>query len=276
MNQNEKKLYAVLGFPIHHSLSPKIHQFWLNKHKINANYTALPVKADYLSEIFTSLPKMGFYGVNLTLPLKEVGFSLCDELSDAAQKIGAVNMIKFKDNKVYGHNTDADGFIQSLKKQANWQSSRKTLLIGAGGAARAVLYGLLNEHTPHIVIYNRTKQRAEKLRDDFMAQYQDAQIDIVTDLDRIEGIDLIINSSSCGTNGVNDLNIDFSFYSSPITAYDLVYNPQQTKFLRDAEDSSHQAINGLGMLYYQAAFAFKGWFGEMPEIDDDLHHYVNQ
>ncbi len=271
----EKKLYAVLGYPISHSLSPKIHQYWLKKHRIDANYLALPVDKNYLAEILSSLPKMGFYGANLTVPLKEITLSLCDELSEAAQKIGAVNTIIFKDNKIHGDNTDGYGFMASLKYRYPTQKSQKAFLIGAGGAARAVLYALLNEKTPHIIIYNRTVARAQQLCDEFSAYYPDSKIEMSKTLQHIENVDLIINSTLCGMNGKHDIEFDFRGYQKPITAYDLVYHPLQTKFLKDAEQQNHHAMNGLDMLLYQAAHAFHIWFGVMPDIDDELRNIIS-
>ncbi|MCH9853284.1 MAG: shikimate dehydrogenase [Alphaproteobacteria bacterium] len=270
----EKKLYAVLGYPISHSLSPKIHQFWLKKYQINANYLSLPVDKNYLADILPSLPKMGFYGVNLTVPLKEIALSLCDELSDAAQKIGAVNTIIFKGKKIYGDNTDAKGFMIALKYKYPAYQSQKAVLIGAGGAARAVLYALLNEKLPEIIIYNRTLARAEQLRDEFSAYYPKTIIKVKKSLENIENIDLIINSSICGMNGENDIDFDFAAYQQSIIAYDLVYKPLQTKFLADAKQAKHHAMNGLDMLLYQAAYAFHLWFGVMPEIDDELRKSI--
>ena len=233
----EKQLYAVLGYPISHSLSPKIHQFWLKKYQIDANYLALPVDKNYLAEILQSLPKMGFCGVNLTVPLKEIALSLCDELSDAAQKIGAVNTISFKNKKIYGDNTDGQGFMAALKNQHPTHESQKTLLIGAGGAARAVLYALLNEKTPEIIIHNRTVARAQQLCDEFSHVYLDSRIEVSKTLQITENIDLIINSSICGMNGENNIVFDFTNYKKPMIAYDLVYKPLKTKFLADAETS---------------------------------------
>ena len=271
----EKQLYAVLGYPISHSLSPKIHQYWLKKYQLDANYLSLPVPKNYLADILPSLPKMGFYGANLTVPLKETVLPLCDELSDAAQKIGAVNTIIFKDKKIYGDNTDASGFMASLKYRYPNHQSQKALLIGAGGAARAVLYALLSEKTPHIIIYNRTLIRAQKLCDEFTAYYPKSKIEVSKILQPIENIDLIINSSICGMNGENDIELDFTGYQNPIIAYDLVYHPPQTKFLADAEQANHHAMNGLDMLLYQAAHAFHLWFGVMPDIDDELRHLIS-
>ena len=270
----EKQLYAVLGYPISHSLSPKIHQFWLKKYQIDANYLSLPVPKNYLAEILPSLPKMGFHGANLTVPLKETILPLCDKLSDAAQKIGAVNTISFKDKKIYGDNTDANGFMTALKYKHPTHQSQKTLLIGAGGAARAVLYALLNEKTPHIIIYNRTVTRAQQLCDEFSTYYPDSSIEVSKTLQVIENIDLIINSSISGMNGENDIAFDFTKYQQPIIAYDLVYKPLKTKFLADAEKANHQIINGLDMLLYQAAYAFNVWFGVMPNIDDELREFI--
>ena len=271
----EKQLYAVLGYPISHSLSPKIHQYWLKKHQIDASYLSLPVPKNYLADILQSLPKMGFHGVNLTVPLKETALSLCDELSDAAQKIGAVNTIIFKNKKTYGDNTDANGFMAALKYKYPSHQSQKTILIGAGGAARAVLYALLNAKTPHIIIYNRTAMRAQQLCAEFSSYYPKSKIEVSKTLQPIENIDLIINSSICGMNGENEIEFDFTKYQQPIIAYDLVYHPPQTTFLADAERANHHVMNGLDMLLYQAAHAFHLWFGVMPDIDDKLRHLIS-
>ena len=272
----EKKLYAVLGYPINHSLSPKIHQFWLRKYQIDANYLSLPVPKNYLAEILPSLPKMGFHGANLTVPLKETALPLCDDLSDAAQKIGAVNTISFKDTKIYGDNTDANGFMTALKYKYPTHQPQKALLIGAGGAARAVLYALLNEKTPNIILYNRTIARAQALCDEFSGNYPDSNIEVSKKLQVIENIDLIVNSSICGMNGENDIAFDFTKYQQPIIAYDLVYKPLKTKFLADAKRANHHAMNGVDMLLYQAAHAFDIWFGVMPDIDDELRNIISK
>lgn len=269
-DKQEKKLYAVLGYPIKHSLSPKIHSYWIKQHQLHANYIALPVQQADLAEILPTLPKMGFHGVNLTVPLKETAMNLCDNLSAAAENIGSVNTVIFKYGKIYGDNTDADGFIAGLHENAQNIRLKKALIIGAGGSARAVLYGLLQENFSDILIYNRTVERAEKLAEFFQSRYPKTNIEIIKTLQLYENIDLIVNCTSCGMNDINPLQVDFSACTQKIIAYDLVYAPRVTQFLADADSASHIAINGLPMLFHQAAHAFEKWFGIMPIIDDAL------
>ncbi len=273
-----QKLYAVLGDPISHSLSPKIHQFWMDEYQMNTDYVALPVAAKNFPEILTFLPKMGFHGINLTIPHKEIALPLCDELSDAAKEIGAVNTILFQNGKIFGDNTDAQGFITALKKEGNCKNftNKKAVIIGAGGASRAVIYGLLQEKVSHIAIVNRTLERAQKLCNFYQKNYDQVIFEALSVIEDVScDCDFIINSSSCGMNGDHDIVIDFHRFSAPII-YDLVYKPRVTKFLHDAKLAQFTAINGLGMLLYQAAYAFEIWFGVLPNVGQKLRDSIHE
>ena len=259
---------AVLGFPVSHSLSPQIHQYWLGKYHIDGSYKAIEVAPENLANQINFMKKNAFYGANITIPLKEKIIDLCDEVSNTAQKIGAVNTISFQENKVIGDNTDAQGFISDCKKQSNINSfqDKVILLIGAGGASRAIIYALLEERVAKIIIVNRTVVRAQELAQFFNKIYP-TKFEIVSNLKQItESIDLIVNSSSQGMNGANDIEIDLAKFSQPII-YDIVYKPLETKLIKDAKKLNLVAINGLGMLLFQAAHAFEIWFGIFPEID---------
>ena len=270
-NINIKKQGAVLGFPISHSLSPQIHQYWLDKYNIDGNYKAIEVAPENLASQINFMKKNTFYGANITIPLKEKIIDLCDEVSDTAQKIGAVNTISFQENKVIGDNTDAQGFISDCKKQSKINSfqNKTILLIGAGGASRAIIYALLEERVAKIIIVNRTVARAQELAQFFNKIYP-TKFEILLELKQItESIDLIVNSSSQGMNGANDIEIDLAKFSQPII-YDIIYKPLETKLIQDAKKLNLVAINGLGMLLFQAAYAFEIWFGIFPEIDTIL------
>ena len=267
-NLNIKKQGAVLGFPVHHSLSPKIHQYWLDKYNIDGTYKAIETPPENLANQINFMKKNSFYGANITIPLKEKIIDLCDEVSNTAQKIGAVNTISFQENKVIGDNTDAEGFISDCKKQShinNFQN-KIILLIGAGGASRAIIYALLEERVAKIIIVNRTVARAQELAQ-FFSKIYPTKFEIFAEIKQVtESVDLIVNSSSQGMNGSNDIEIDFVKFSQPII-YDIIYKPLETKLIKDAKKSNLVAINGLGMLLFQAAYAFEIWFGIFPEID---------
>ena len=275
-NLNIKKQGAVLGFPVHHSLSPKIHQYWLDKYNINGNYKAIEVAPENLANQINFMKKNAFYGANITIPLKVKIIDLCDEVSNTAQKIGAVNTISFRENKIIGDNTDAQGFISDCKKQShisNFQN-KIILLIGAGGASRAIIYALLEERVAKIIIVNRTVERAQELAQFF--NIYSTKFEILPEIKQVtESVDLIVNSSSQGMNGINDIEIDFAKFSQPII-YDIIYKPLETKFIKDAKKSNLVAINGLGMLLFQAAHAFEIWFDIFPEIDNILINKITE
>jgi shikimate dehydrogenase len=274
MQKNSKKT-AVIGDPINHSISPIIHNHWLSKYQVDSSYQAINVKAENLEEFIKKLAKDNFIGINITIPHKETAYEIIKKigiLSNIAQKIKAINTIKILDDgSLYGDNTDAYGFIASVKEQLGEDYSlqgKKALLIGAGGAARALAFALDSEQIDKLTIMNRNLERAKDLA---------KELQISTDCKRLKNLketelpyDLIINSTSLGLNNENNLEVDFNKIPTKAVIYDIVYKPILTKLLQDAKINDNETINGLSMLIHQAAKSFELWFSILPEIDRGL------
>lgn len=261
-------LAGVIGHPVAHSKSPAIHEYWLKKYKINGYYVPLEVSEANFGEVLQTLPKMGYRGVNVTVPHKETAVRHTDRISDQAALIGAVNTLTFHpDGKVYGDNTDSYGFLQNLKLGIpRWRaSSGPALVFGAGGAARAVVFALLSEGTPEIIIVNRTRERADILKSEFGNRVMVADVD---DLGKILGkMNTLVNTTVLGMHGKPDLKIPAEMLRPDCAVSDIVYTPLNTRFLKDCENQGCQVVNGLGMLLHQAAASFDFWFQIMPEVD---------
>ena len=260
---------AVLGQDniAKYSLSPLIHNTFLNDNNINGEYIAIPVLPENIGKELKKLQKDGYTGVNLTIPHKINAIKFLDSLDDTASKIGAVNTILFKDAKMIGYNTDCYGFIENLNRNIpDWRNRDKVLVIGAGGATRAILYALKKEKVNNITIVNRTLEKAQKLAEEF-----DCNFDKLENINNIiSSKNLIINTTSAGMNGINDLNIDFTKSSKDTIVYDIIYTPLSTSILTEAQKFNLKNINGLGMLLLQAEKAFEIWLSIKPKITDNL------
>ena len=269
MLENSTITAAVIGHPIAHSRSPMIHNYWLSEYNLPGIYDAIDVDPKHLENFLHILKDRDLKGINVTIPHKEAIMKFCTEIDETAQKIGAVNTVQIKGKKLYGTNTDAFGFIQNLKISVPEFdiSLSKPLVLGAGGAARAVLYGLLEEGVKDITLTNRTQEKALKLADDF---HNINVLDWERRSSAVMDHDLIINTTSLGMHGQAALEIDLSNISGNTVAYDLIYNPLVTPFLRQAKQQSCHTVGGLGMLAYQAQKAFEIWFGLTPDVSDTL------
>lgn len=255
--------HALLGWPIDGSLSPLLHNSWFQGLSLPGHYTrrAVPPEADFEKQV-SDLIGEGFTGFNVTIPYKEQAFDLSDEVSDAAKLLGVVNTLNVQDGRISGENTDWWGFAQSLR-QANISPAGKTVLIlGAGGAAPAVAYGLSTLEAGEVFVSNRTMARAAVLADRF---------DFITGTypwDHIgaapASFDLIVNTTSLGMGGTSSPVLDFSQARSPGAAVDIVYYPAATGLLTSADAHGWQTLNGTGMLVWQAARSFEIWTGQMP------------
>ncbi|MBM3589958.1 MAG: shikimate dehydrogenase, partial [Alphaproteobacteria bacterium] len=268
-----------IGFPISHSLSPIIHNYYLKKLNIIGNYNKYLVPIDDFDESIRNLiNNEKLVGFNVTIPHKERIFNLCHHISKTAQEIGAINTIKILSNgKMFGHNSDGEGFIKNLKNQIldfNFHNS-KCLIIGAGGASRAIIHALINQNVANIYIANRTLSKAQKIINDFnlIAFNKNTQlqgIELKEKYDFLDEIDLIINTSSMGMKNSEQLQIEISNAKKTAIFYDIVYNPLYTDFLKNAQINNFRTITGIGMLIEQALVGFEMWFNYKPQYSLEL------
>ena len=270
---------AVLGHPIKHTKSPLIHNYWIRKYGQQGSYEAVDIAPEKLGRGIVQLIGEGFSGFNLTVPHKEVVLQFCDALEDGADKIGAVNTVVITDGKILGRNTDIFGFTQNIKENApGFAFAGKTaLVLGSGGAARAVVAGLQAEKVDRILIANRTDERAHALKKQFSGGR--ARIEVVNwdrRADALKDIDLLVNTTALGMNGQPRLDLDLRHLPTSALVNDIVYAPLETELLQNAKDHGAQIVTGIGMLLHQARPAFKAWFGmkELPEVTKELQELV--
>jgi len=267
---------GVLGYPIAHSLSPQLHGFWLKKHHIAADYKAYEVAPEKLADFLKSLAQKDFRGVNLTIPHKEAALEILDTVDDLARRIGAVNTVVVEqDGTLRGMNTDAYGFITNLKEKApKWQAKEgPAALFGAGGAARALIVGLLDAGVEEIYLLNRTFERAQKLGQ-ILADKRIKPLPWDQRNDILAHVNLLVNSTSQGMRGHEALDINLDLLSTQAVVSDIVYNPLETPLLKAARRRGNPVVDGLGMLLHQAVPAFEAWFGLRPQVDLALYQHM--
>lgn len=268
-------LAGVIGMPIAHSRSPLLQGHWLRRYGIDGHYIAMPVMPEHLAEVLRALPRAGFVGLNVTLPHKEAVLTLADVVTDRAALIGAANTLIFRpDGKIHADNTDGYGFIANLRQHApEWAPAvGPAAVIGAGGAARAVVASLLDSGVTELRITNRTRVRSEQIRAEFGARvvvYDWAQAGHM-----LEGAATVVNATSLGMEGKQPLRLPLDALSPDALVTDLVYTPLMTPFLADAQARGCRIVDGLGMLLHQAAPGFERWFGQRPEVDDQTRQVV--
>jgi shikimate dehydrogenase len=268
-------LAGVIGQPIGHSRSPALHGHWLKRYGIQGHYIPMEVAQADLAQVLAALPKMGFVGLNVTIPHKESALQLADVVSDRAALIGAANTLQFrKDGKLFADNTDGYGFLENLRQGApGWQADEAPAAVfGAGGASRAIIASLLDAGCPEIRLSNRTKTRAESLRSEFGTRIE--VVDWVQAGNMLDGAMTVVNTTSLGMVGKPEFRIPLDALSPRAVVTDLVYNPLETPFLEHARRNGCTVVDGLGMLLHQAAPGFERWFGVKPEVDDDLRRAV--
>ena len=266
---------AVIGHPVAHSKSPLIHNEWLREYGLKGSYEAIDIEPDALAEGVRALVERGYAGFNVTVPHKIAVMALCDEVDEHARKIGAVNTVSIRDGKLLGTNTDAYGFAQNIlsaTKQEDWAfGDGPAVVLGAGGAAKAVVYALLENAAPSIVLLNRTREKAEGLAK------MDARIKVEgwdTRNDVLEGSNLIVNTTSLGMEGKPPLEIDLSKAPSGALVTDVVYAPLMTELLEQAKKRGLRTVTGIGMLLHQARPGFALWNGVMPDVTPELEEKV--
>lgn len=264
------RLAGVIGWPVAHSRSPRIHGTWLARHGIHGAYVPLPVAPENFAEVVRALTKAGFAGANVTIPHKEAAFAVCDKVEDFARRAGAVNTLIFTPQGIKGRNTDGYGFIANLRAHGVNPAAGPALILGAGGAARAIAAALQDEGA-EIIITNRTRERAQALADALPPA-------LVLDWDQREAaladVALVVNTTSLGMvhNPKLELNLDHA--SANMAVADIVYAPLQTQLLKDAAARGLKPVEGLGMLLHQAVPGFAAWFGVTPVVDDELYRIV--
>jgi len=273
--RNGKIKSGVIGWPIDHSLSPRLHGYWLQTHKINGSYQAMAVSPQALPTMLSSLAEDGFAGLNVTVPHKQAVLEYLDEISDQARRIGAVNTIVVgENNRLIGFNTDGFGFMENLKKghPGFKAASGPAVVLGAGGAARAIVAALIDEAVPAITLINRTRQRAEKIAEDLAGPVR--VVDWSARNAALADAALLVNTTTLGMTGKPPLEISLDGLPTRALVNDIVYAPLETALLRAAKARGNATVDGLGMLLHQGRPGFAAWFGVEPMVTEALRRHV--
>jgi shikimate dehydrogenase len=269
------KIAGVIGWPVSHSLSPRLHGYWLREYGIDGAYIPMAVPPEKFTDAIHGLPALGFAGANVTIPHKEAAFAAMDETDAGATAMGAVNTIIVRDDgSIFGSNTDGFGFMESIQAELpDWQADQgPVLILGAGGAARGIAVTLLSAGAKEIRFANRTQKRADDLAD-LLGDAASA----VAWADRagaVDGAALVVNTTSLGMTGKEPLEMDLSSLSSSAIVYDVVYSPQETPLLAAARAKGNTGVDGLGMLLHQARPGFEAWFGIAPTVTAAQRDFV--
>lgn len=271
MNEGDKAA-CVIGWPVAHSRSPLIHNYWLRKHGIAAEYRREAVPPDGFTDFVRNLRARGYIGANVTVPHKEAALAL-SKPDDRARAVGAANTLWYADGVLQSTNTDVEGFVANLDATTpGWDRGLESaIVLGAGGAARAVVYALITRDVQRIYVINRTAARAEALRKKFGARVRVAGWDETTGL--MGGAGLLVNTTALGMRGQPPLEINLRSLPSLVVA-DIVYDPLDTRLLQAARERGLRTADGLGMLLHQAVRGFDLWFGVRPEVTPELRALV--
>lgn len=269
------KSACVIGWPVEHSRSPAIHRYWLKRYRIDGAYEKEKVAPEDLARFLGALGARGYAGANVTLPHKEAALRLAAFADEAASAIGAANTLWLDgEGKLHASNTDSYGFMTNLNEAApHWNEGRRPVLVlGAGGAARAILHGLIAQGAASILLANRTRDRAEALAKTFGPTVR--VIDWADRARALAGCGLLVNATSLGMTGKGDLDIDLKALPSDAVVADIVYSPLETPLLAAARARGNRVVDGLGMLLHQAVPGFERWFGVRPEVTPELKAHV--
>ena len=257
------KKFLVIGNPIDHSLSPKLHNYWIKKNNIDAIYEKLKLEESDLKNLIFEVKEKKIHGVNVTVPFKKSVIPFLDELTLEAKKTQSVNTIYLANNKILGHNTDIGGFEASIYESNIDLKNRKVLILGAGGVVPSIIYALIKMNVSKITISNRTKEKAENLKNIFK------EINII-EWGKLTDFDIIINATSLGLKKEDKINFNFSSINKNKFFYDVIYNPTETNFLKTGKNLGNIAINGKLMFIYQAFLAFSIWHNLKPNVDEEV------
>ncbi|MEL6680821.1 MAG: shikimate dehydrogenase [Pseudomonadota bacterium] len=267
-------LAAVIGSPIGHSKSPLLHGHWLKALGIAGHYIPIELQTETFETGIESLRQLHFRGANVTLPFKEQAFALADVRTDRATRIGAANTLTFTDGAIHADNTDSYGFLNNLRQNVpGWSASNgPALVLGAGGASRAIIVGLLDEGVPEIRLANRTRSRADGLAAEFGNRVAPVEWQ---DLDTaLPGAKTIVNTTSLGMDGNGAIPIDLRRADTDAVVTDIVYTPLETPLLKAADTVGLTTVDGLGMLLHQAVPGFAAWFGQTPVVEQALRDVI--
>lgn len=261
---------CVIGWPIAHSRSPLIHNYWLKRYRIDGAYTKEAVRPEAVAAFLTSLAANGFVGCNVTVPHKEAAFAAADEKEGSALAVGAANTLWLADGKLCAANTDTYGYMTHLGLAAPGWGARDApvSVLGAGGAARAIVFGLLEAGVAEIRVFNRTRARAEALAAQFGSRIK--VFDWSERSARSRDAAVLVNATTIGMNGAGSLDIDFTGFNPECVVSDIVYVPLKTELLARAGDCGLRTVDGLGMLLHQAVPGFEKWFGVRPQVTEEL------
>jgi len=279
-DNNIKLKAAVIGNPVEHSLSPVIHNYWLKKYRINGEYNKILVKNEELEEFLLNLDKNGLEGINVTIPYKENVLKFITVKNHDVSKIGASNTIVVNKSGLEGNNTDHYGFIENIKQELKSYDfkGKNITILGAGGASRAIIYGLINQSVNKIILLNRTREKADIMAKDLMSSV--GGIIEVKDWEErnfiLSDTDMLVNTTSLGMIGQNKLDIDLSTLKKDAVVTDIVFNPLITDLLQQANDKGYITVDGLGMLLHQAAPAFKSFYDRNNKYIDGLPEVTNE
>ncbi len=263
------KKYLVIGNPISHSLSPELHNHWIKQNELDAIYEKKKINDNELGNLISEIKKGNIDGANVTVPFKNAVISYLDELSDEAKITQSVNTIYLKNKKTIGHNTDIEGFEKAIKKIDFDFNNKKIFILGAGGVVPSIIYASIKMGSSKITISNRTKKKAEKLKNIFN------NIDLI-DWGAVPNFDVVINATSIGLNQNDKLNLDFINMGKNKLFYDVIYNPSETYFLNIGKKLGNKCENGKLMFIYQAFSAFKLWHNTEPTINNETIRLLDQ
>lgn len=273
------KRAGVMGWPVDHSLSPRVHGYWLKLYGIPGEYVRIPVRPEEFAQRLRALGREGFAGCNVTVPHKEAALAAVDEAHPLAQRIGAVNTVVVRgDGSLYGFNTDGFGFLENLRQGRPGFDAAEgpAVVLGAGGAARAVVAALLEAGAPEVRILNRTRERAEQMAIELMGIGMGTLTVGAWEAraEALEGAALLVNTTTLGMTGKAPLELELESLPQGALVNDIVYAPLETPLLAAARARGNPVVDGLGMLLHQARPGFEAWFGRLPEVTDALRAHV--
>ena len=257
------KKYLVIGNPIEHSLSPLIHNYWIRKNNITAIYEKKELNEEGLESLVYKIKKKELHGINVTVPFKKSIIPYLDHLSYESKSTQSVNTVFLKDNKIIGHNTDIFGFENSFKNSNLDLTKKKVLILGAGGVVPSIIFALIKMKASDIIVSNRTREKAENLKDLFKKIK-------ITNWGEVPNFDIIINATSVGLKKNDEINLNLFNVGKNKFFYDVIYNPSETNFLKIGKKLGNRTENGKLMFIYQALSAFNTWHGIEPQIDNDV------